>query len=426
MVWAPVSRFAPVTLPEGLELNGKASQTFLRHYNGCNRSGFFYQAHRRSPVQTVAMMRGSAAHAVFERATREMVDNGEPMVPPEVAKAILVEVLSEMSVPFEEHDYLREMVHRWASEFTVDATAVIACETLMVLDIEGWEVRAKVDFAELRDSGRLCRVIDYKSARAAPTLDDVARRRPDGTLAAKSFQLVLYALVLAYGVPIRVEERPTIFGDGTERVERREPFGLANTVDQFELEFVYPGIENAQGEMFSRSMSLTRLELMEYRDSLVALLRNVERSEASGDWPATLSDAACSECSCKSECPIPRELRDHAGEINTKREASEALEVHEQTKRKQDALMREIKGFAKAFGLSLRFGRDKVREFQANERTVIRDKAGLFEAVERARLYGEELDTAKFVKTSTSTEFVVRTLTEDELREESEIGETDG
>jgi hypothetical protein len=77
-----------------------------------------------------------------------------------------------------------------------------------------YEVRARIDFAEVLEHGAVCAVRDYKSSYAAPPYDEVARKRRDGSLAAKSFQLILYALCLAYGVPVREEECSQCGGDG--------------------------------------------------------------------------------------------------------------------------------------------------------------------------------------------------------------------
>jgi hypothetical protein len=198
-------KFKPVHLPADRRLNGRASQTMLRHANGCMRSGYLYALYK-GEAQTVEMVRGSALHAVCERATKLAVDQGEAYIPADLAKVVLDEVLAEYHVPIEQHDFLRECVWRWASETAFSPADVIAVETLLVMQLEGFEVRMKVDYAELLEQGAAVHVIDFKSSRSMPQQEEVARRRPaDGSLMAKNFQLVLYALGLAYGVPVRVE-----------------------------------------------------------------------------------------------------------------------------------------------------------------------------------------------------------------------------
>jgi hypothetical protein len=66
-------------------------------------------------------------------------------------------------------------------------------------------------------------------------------------------------------------------------------------------------------------MSLTAVELDAYFQSLRAVVAQLREADRTGEWPAQTSDAACSECPAPRECPIPAELRDHAGRINTRR-----------------------------------------------------------------------------------------------------------
>lgn len=400
-------KFQPVNLPDDRRLDGRASQTFLRHYQGCPRSGFLY-AKYKGEASTVELVRGRAVHEINERGTNLALEQGEPYVPPDIVKVIVNEVLAEQQVPFAEHDYIRECAYRWAANTAFPpADQVLAVERLLVMDVAGYEIRMKVDYAEMLEGGAAVHVVDYKSARAMPAQEEISRRRPDGTLAAKSFQLVLYALGLRYGLPVRVEEH---LG---ERVEIREPFPLAERAQRFDLDFVFPGIE-VGGEMGRRSMTLTPLELEEYRASVEALLANVRRSEETGDWPAIVSDAACSECPSRPECPIPRELRDHRGTINTMDEAAEAAQVLEREKAEHRARQAELRSFAKAHGGAVPFGK-KVWELVTSDSERIGDKDAMFAAVERARLYGEEFDRSRFVKTVTRTDFVARDMTVEEL-----------
>jgi hypothetical protein len=99
-------------------------------------SAFLY-ALNKGDASTPEMQRGSGLHAVIERSTRAAIDQGEPFIPPEVVKAIVNEVLAdpEFAIPVEEHDYLRESAYRWAGEWSVDPAAVVAAETMFVLDL---------------------------------------------------------------------------------------------------------------------------------------------------------------------------------------------------------------------------------------------------------------------------------------------------
>jgi len=204
--------------------------------------------------------------------------------------------------------------------------------------------------------------------------------------------------------------------EGRGRFETPEPFSVASQAQRFDLEFVYPGAENHEGRMATRPVSLTRLELIEYRASLEALLARVHASEASGDWPAVASDAACSECPAAQLCPIPAELRDHRGTINSVAEAAEACEVLDREKAEHRARQTELRNFAKANGGEIRFGR-KVWELVYTEHEVVTDKDELLAAVDRAVRYGEDFERADFIRVKGRTDFKARDLSEEELEQ---------
>lgn len=405
-----MSRFTPVFLPGGL--GGKVSVTFGRAENACSRAGFLYAKYKGSS-RAHPLERGSALHRVLQLATMTAVDSGEAMVPPELVKAIANEVLAdpEYRCPIEEHDYLREAAYRWADEATFSAQTLVACETLFVLDVAGYEVRGKIDRADLVDDGRRVLVEDYKSSRAMPSYEALGRRMRDGRLAAKAYQLVLYALLLAYGVPVREEP------DDSERGYRevREPFPVAAQAQEFELAYVFPGID-VDGQMGRRQLTLTRLELVEYLASLEAQMLRVGEAERTGNWPAT-SGTHCVECPCEPECPIPPELRDHAGTINTLPELEEAAERYVREKERLDARWKEIKRSVEVLAPAqrLRVGADRVIVPTTVMRSTIRDKDGMRAAIERARTTGEPYVHDEWEKTTVSTPITLRRLTDEEL-----------
>ncbi len=410
-------RFEPVYLPEDRWTPGRASQTFLRHYNGCPRSGYLYQLHR-GEASTVEMVRGTALHEVLARANHLMIRQGESTIPGEVVKDLVNEVLGEHPVPLEEHDYIREMSYRWAEQTAITPEAAVAVETLFALDLNGVQVRCKIDYAE--SDGETVYVADYKSSRYAPPFEEIARKRPDGTLMAKNFQLVLYALVLAYGVPVYEDE-----AEG-HRIEVPADLGVAHNAQSFELEFVYPGIKDSAGMMVRRQMTLTKTELVEYRASLEALLKRLAASEETGDWPAVVSDSACGQCPAPLECPIPVEMRDLRGVIQTPAEAARAAELLEVQGKAHDALRKEIKAFAKDQGIAIRYGRDKVFEFTFQESTRLQNREALASTVEAAITSGVPVEWELFFKTVQSTPFKARTLTQDELEAEDVGGPGEG
>lgn len=431
-----MSRFKPVDVP--LSLDRRASMTFLRHANSCMRSGYLYELHKKTPVQTMKMVRGSACHEILERCTRAAMDTGEVEIPPEIAKAIVNEVLAEQPVPMEEHDYIRELAFRWAGEWRFNEK-IVACETLYVLELGGWTVRCKVDFATVPAPGRIY-IADYKSGRGALSSDDVARKRSDGTMAAKNFQLVVYILAVVFGVPVTVEPCDPCRGSGklsplppgkTGPVDCHVCDGrgtietpgeqVARGATEAIAEFVYPGVEDSQGLMLRRTAGLTRVEMLEYRESLEALLVRVAAAEESGDWPALIPENGCQECPCVAACPIPEELRDYQGTINTLEEASAAAERRFVRRKRDEALGRELKALSKARGLPIRFGKDRVLDFSYVESERIDSKDELFAALER----GEQVNRSDYAKVVKSTTFSERKLTEDEIERENADGGID-
>lgn len=431
-------RFQPVHWPEGVALGDGVSQTFLRHLNLCARSAWLYQQHR-GEAQTVEMMRGRLGHRALELATRAAIENGEVAIPPELAREMVDEAIGdpEYACPVEHHDVVREAVYRWASETAFDPSEPAFVENLFEMDVAGWRVRCRIDLAVLAKDGSSVLIRDYKFGLGVPAQDEIARKRDDGTLAAKSLQLILYALVLAYGYPIREEECPDCItghigvpGDhpsgyviepcptchARRRIETREPFSVASRAQVFNTEFVFPAAEGVDGKMVRRPLSMTRLELEAYRPSVDALLRTLSYRIESGDWPAVVSDEACSICPASWECPIPRELRDFRGAVNTAEEAAQAFEVRARVTAEQRAIQKELRGFVERHG-PVRFGDGMIAELVYSESESVTDKEGLFGAVEMAVRYGEPFDRAKYVKVKGSRRLVERAMTADEKLE---------
>lgn len=422
-----MSRFAPVHLPEDRKLDGRVSMTFLRHFNACPRSGLMYQSNKGS-VQNVAMARGSALHTICERATKLMIAQGEQIIPPELVKDIVTEVLAESPVPIEEHDRLREMSYRWATEWAIEPANVVACETLFVLEIGGWKVRAKVDFAELRDEGRQLYIADFKSGLGVPSWEDIARKRNDGLMAAKNLQLIVYALAVIHGratftqnlgpnppaiALLQGDGEPQTMENGDVIIEWSEDSRGARAQDVI-AEFIYPSVEDSEGKMLRRTMGLTSLEIIEYLESLSGLVKRVEASQDSGDWPAIISSSGCAECPAPSECPIPAALRGANGTIETMEQARDALELIDRQSSVNRQTRAAVKAWAKEHDVEIRFGADKVARFVLSETENI-DKGALFHAMSA----GAPVSREEIVTVSKGTNFKDCKLTADELEENS-------
>jgi len=437
-----MSRFAPVHLPEDRKLDKRVSQTLLRHMARCPRSAYLYALYK-GEAQTDAMVRGSAAHAIFEWSIKLAVENSEQIIPPEIVRDVLSEVLGEFAVPLEEHDALRELTYRWASQWTLEPSNVVACETLYVLEIAGWQVRCKVDFAEDRAEGLY--IADFKTGKGAVSLDSISRKRTDGSRIVNAFQLLLYALAVTYGRKLDEGEPGETICDACGSLAYLEVGSACNCGDgtlqkiyalgplpkgprDVIAEFVYPAIEIQNGDRAGQMLrrpdyrdepgpALTPLELQEGLESLTSLLKRLEGSVEGGDWPAIISDAGCAECPAPSECPIPAELREYRGAIQDVDHARETLEVadREGTLNRQKRAV--VKAFCKESDIEIRFGADKVARFVVSDKQEV-DKDGLLAAVE----HGERHERSDYVTTKTSTNFVDVRLSAEELEQEAANG----
>jgi PD-(D/E)XK nuclease superfamily len=419
------------------ELDHRVSQTFLRHYDGCPRSGLLYAETREEQVKTVEMVRGAVAHAIYERGVNLMLEHGEPMVPPDLFKVLVDEALAEQHVPLSEHDFIREQAWRWATEWAIDVPSVAAVERLFTMKVDGWAVRCKVDYAEVLNGGQRVYVADYKTGRGAPRYEDIARKRPDRRLSPKSLQLVLYALALVYGRPVVVTKERCLncasdpehgvtdlcascAGSGFVHVERPESDALAPRAQEIVAEFVYPAIENSEGRMLRRRTELTRIELDEYRESLRALIANVARSEQTGDWPAIVSDDACQICPAAARCPIPTDLREDRASIQTLEDLRAAAESYFVDQHRMRSRRAEIKAATERLAAGrLRYGADRVWEYGPVK--VVReipDKDALWAAVEA----GRPVERAEYERVSETTPFLDRALSAEELEQEEADG----
>lgn len=409
---------------------GRMSQTFARLFNQCPHAGFLYDTHGGGRSQQ--MDRGTALHWIVERC----IQHGEPKVPWEVAKAHISEAEQFLHVPFEERDFLSMMVYRWAEEFEIPkGYRVAACEQLFEIDVDGWVVRCKVDLALVSEDGKRLVVEDWKSSRAMPSQKEISEKRPDGTIGAKLFQLVLYALAVRYGVPVdriacpdckgRGDGKrhdgewaycPTCTGHGEVEVRQEKP--LAPGVRDAEVAFVYPAIEDKfTGRMGRREATLTALEFEEYHDALKALVGRVRAASevTEGDvavvWPAR-PGSVCTECPAPMLCPVVPSLRTYrdveglvtaAGFVNSAAEASARAALVDRAKATVAALEQELKQWSKAHdGIAIPFSDMEFAWATVCSENL--DKDGLFAALEA----GEPVVRDRFVKPRVSSRWTKR------------------
>jgi PD-(D/E)XK nuclease superfamily len=436
------------------------SQTLLRHASHCQRAAYLYVKYRGG-APGVALDRGTAVHAVIERMTNTLIENGERTLfavqegedpvsaAQEVASltaAFVEEVRTErpdLTVGPGEWDAVRIQAYHWALATELDVEKVIAVERKFVLDVAGHEVSGIIDLALM--DGNVGEVRDYKSSWSPPDNDEYA----------KGFQGRLYALLLAFGQP--VEKVPCEYCDGTgkfysrELIEEEQAQGLGGSFDPDcegcggrgfverreapigdRLQWVrtrelYPRLLRDTGELQEpKPVVFSRTDLQDFLLDVEAIIRQLDAARESGKFPA-VAGSHCSMCPAAAECPLPAHLRNYAGAINSHDQAAEAAEWAAVMGARVKAVSEEIRRWGKANG-PIRWGRDQVREFVATEKRAVKrrgkraDWLGLEEAALRAAQFGEPFDLGEWVQSSVSNSFADRTLTADELAAEREQG----
>lgn len=313
----------------------KLSQTALSHFDRCPRSAFLYWKHKGGPA-SAAMVRGSVFHRFVEEAVEMIRDDedAEGRMPPEVAKANIMALIEagelvepdehgedrvvNFHLPEYEQNALRAMAWNWAEATVIDPEYVVGLEQMIELELAGWTVRGKLDFAEIGPFGALIR--DYKTSINLPSKDDIEH-------GAKSFQGKFYALLLLFGIP------------------EGESFPLGKGLEECRVELAYPRYTNQEtGELIGRETTWTRDQLVDFRHSLDVHLSQIEAGLKGGDFPAQSGSWCNTECPARAECPIPKEYQEPE-KIETYEQAQVALEVHMQRDAEQRALMRSVSQF---------------------------------------------------------------------------------
>ena len=445
------------------------SMTLLRHLNRCNRSAYLYLKYRGGPPSH-PLNRGSVAHTAFERYVRAMVDNGEHRIPMDLAKDIMADAIasSPATIPSEEQAKLRVMAAHFAEGIVIDPAQVVGVEQKVVLPIDEFVVVGKLDLL-LRSADGVLDVWDWKTAMAQSTQDEIAEKLRDGRMAPKSFQLLVYVLLAAFGIPVESERCgycegagalwSVPEGDGIRHVPARagvaiemvgdpqrvrhvtcfecagagskdvpisdEPLGRGtNLFRAFEM---YPMIprRDAAGQVeaiASRGpLEVERKELIDHRQMLEGMVFKLAAMLGEISVPGiepwkfeAVGGTHCQECPARGECPLPAHLRSFAGEVNDRAEAEEAaekLELHQKPAHR--AMTKELREWVKRNG-AVRVGADKVLEMQHGTRRTT-DTEGLAAAALEAAEFGTPFDPEAFVREADSSTLKLRTLEPDEF-----------
>jgi hypothetical protein len=375
---------------------GYASQTFLKHADQCLHSAWLYKQHQGGPP-SVPKQRGVLLHLVWQRMLELLQERGEgtlyarqPGEGIDYARrqvASLTEQLveqvreenPELHVPHTEADAVRQMAYHLAVSMPVDPQKLIAIEGSYVLDIGGWEVRCRVDTAELH--GDELHMKDVKTSFALPSDKEYE----------SSFQRKTYSLALIHGWPLneageRQERDPRIAGVkwvvGSEIYPRylRDDFTLAGPTP----------------------VGMTRTDLNDFRVDLERLVATVDGLLETGEqWPA-VPGHHCFQCAASHECPLPAGFRGPRGteeglliepiEIQSAEHAAELAQTWHWHKEWGTALRKALRGYAKETESPIRFGRDLELSF----RRVNKDGGRKVETVfDRRRLSAAELEAER-------------------------------
>lgn len=429
----------PLDEAERLPLPEKLSQTILDRETQCPRSAHLYLKHRGGP-SSKEMERGNAYHEFAQQALTHLIEVDEPWLPPEVAKDLMQGVLDDprFVVDAGEADRLRVAAYHFAEGFSVDPGSIVAVEQMFEFDTGGLTLRGKLDLAYV-DGDTLC-IRDWKSGFNYPSVEDF-----EG-----SFQQPFYAVLAAFGVPVTEVACHGCDGSGVHRndVDRSDKCpvcdGKGHTWDRglpigersqmFDLAEVYPWLDVRDDGMAQRQMFLSRPELIDHRAYVEGVARKLADRFESGDFPA-IPGPQCSTCAAPHECPLPGQLRNYRGVVNTEEQAAEALAWLGFQQDRVAAVKKECRNFAKAHG-PIRVG-DFVWEFtdEESEEWITGKRIGrpdsaaareaMVEAIDRAIRFGEPFEYSEFRRRRTQTPFRRRKVTPDEKAEPVPSGHID-
>jgi hypothetical protein len=413
--------FPPV--PALSEIPETWRQTFLAKHAECPRSAYLYLKYNGGAL-THPLAGGTLLHRATERYIAELIAEKERMGIPERAKDILNEVLVEstdLTVSPDRFDSLRAMMFHLAEGLRIDPAAVICLESPVSIEVNGRKITGTVDFAELDPRTRVLTVKDWKSAFYNAARSD--KEEEDEYVPSKedwpgTFQLLLYALSIAEG---------SIEG---------APFGLGQ-IELFRLQQVHPRQWwRSEETMAYREAVISRDALLDWMLYLNATVESVEQAFVDWRWPAVKGNH-CDYCPASAECPIPAALRNWRGEIRTPEDAQRAALLVDAFKERAAEVWDGLKGYAKATGRPVRYGRDREYRWKKVESEKVKRSAAppgtnkkikgldaLKVAIDLAERTDTPIDFNDYTEHTVSTRLTRKTLTPKELDDEK--GSTDG
>jgi PD-(D/E)XK nuclease superfamily len=369
------------SVADNIERPDTLSQSLLAKHDKCPRSAYLS---RKYETASIPMDRGSAFHAVAERATQMMIDEGEPTMPGEIAKELADAVMAEHPewvLPTAEQDAVRLMAWNWAEGTVLDLEAIIGVEVPLEMQLGGFTLTSRIDLIEV--VGSTLHLYDYKTSLNIRKREEVQR----------GFQGQFYAL------------------EAVEGVRRDSGLGFGAGINDVWFWEVYPRYRDMDsGMLIAKDGSWTRAEIHDFK---VSLLRNVERFEESletGGWPAR-DGSHCSECPAASECPIPEHLR-AVEEIATAEQAADLFSLKLAHEREGRRMQASLRGWVNDNGPI--FVGDYVFDAKASESREVVDWTRLETALYQSMELGVPFNRDEHIRVKRSTKFAKRRLTEEE------------
>lgn len=374
--------FPPVDEP--VEDPGTFRQTRIARFNHCPRS-LYLDLKYDGGKGSIAMDRGTALHEVIERCIALMVEGDESTIPGEMATEIADAVMAErldLVLSTEEQDAVRLMAYNWAEATALDPAEIVGVEVPLEAEVAGRTVTARVDLIEARGSALYIR--DWKSSLAIRKKEEVE----------KGLQGQLYAYLCLFGVH---RETKAPIGGGVNEVWFYE---------------TYPRYRTDEGPLIAREASWTRPELVEFGRSLERNVRALERSLATGDWPAR-DGSWCSQCPAQTECPIPAHLRE-IEEVTTPEQAQDAFSRKLALERESRRVQGAMRGWVQENGSPIYVG-DLAFDATVTESKVVKDWDALIQGLYQASEFGTPFEVTEHVEVRRSTKYAKRKQNEEEL-----------
>lgn len=280
----PSADFPPVE--HRVERPPALRQSLLDRLDRCPRS-FYLSLKNEGGVQSHAMARGTAFHAMAETATALMIQNGETSMDPAMCRDLMEQIIRERTdlvLPVYEQDALRAMAWNWGKATKIGLGNVAVVEERAGLKVGDWIVNGTIDLGYT--AGDLGVVVDYKTSMSMPRQQTFERQ----------FQGQFYGLLMAEGRYL------TDDGEWGARLST-EPIKRVRVVQ------VYPRFYfEDTDQLAARVVEYDVGDLVDFRVSLVSLLQRADHGFDTGNWPA-VPGTHCATCPAAQECPIPEQYR---------------------------------------------------------------------------------------------------------------------